>query len=105
MAAKKSFESLDMNISAGSQDVMYRELLQVGTHRLRISIRSDSYRDQCYARVEIWSPAESKWNFVECVHHGSMVTEKGLRYLQRPAIVKDFSADRDELIRLASLVL
>jgi len=100
-------KSLFLDIAAGSQSVNFVELLSGWGQRLRISIKSDSYLVQSYARIEVWSAAELKWNLVAYVQHGSMLTPAGLIYNPNRSgfQASHFQADRTELIRLAGLVL
>jgi len=68
-------------------------------HKLRIKIRSDFYREQCFARVERWSG--SVWSKVHSIL--DMKTKQSLLGLNKGAGA--FKADRDELIRVAERVL
>ena len=106
-SAISSVKSLSLDIAAGSQSVNFVELLSGWGQRLRISIKSDSYAFQSYARIEVWSAAELKWNLVAYVQHGSMRTPAGLIYQPNRSgfQASHFQADRTELIRLAGLVL
>ena len=106
-SAISSVKSLSLDIAAGSQPVNFVELLSGWGQRLRISIKSDSYADQSYARIEVWSAAELKWNLAAYVQHGSMLTPAGLIYQPSRSgfQTSHFQADRTELIRLAGLVL
>lgn len=104
---KSAVKSLSLDIAPGGQSIHFTELLFGWDHRLRISIKSDSYRQQSYARMEVWSSAALTWNGVASIHHGSMRTRIGLSSLPGGSGLKalEFQADRDELIRLAGLVL
>ena len=93
-------------ISEGSQSVEYVEILdlpsvyQDQSAKLRIKIKSDSYKFQSFARVEKWDG--DKWREVHSIHHGSMTTPAGL--ISRLKGHKDethFKADRKELLRVA----
>lgn len=95
------------NISKGQQDVRFTEVLRLGDHTLRIDIRSDSYREQCHARIDRWDG--TRWQRVHDILPGSMQTANGLVYkpLFRDAAVgsltgvESFQADADELLRVA----
>lgn len=95
--------SLLLEISKGSQDVVFQELVQVGADRLRIVIRSDSYRDQCFARVGRWDGA--KWQEVWHLGPSEMNTADGLKYVARGVGLVDFAADRTALLDAAFKVL
>lgn len=97
-------KSLDTSISKNNgQSVDYRELLEHDGAKLRITIRSDSYNAQCYARVHHWT--DNKWTFVESIAASVMVTDTGLAYKPNMPTKAAFMYDRKELIRLAKLVL
>jgi len=105
MAAKKSIKSLDVKIAKGTQSVNFIELLQIGSDKLRLEIKSDSSDFQSYARISAWSPSEKKWNFLESVPFGIMNTPAKLIYKREEATAANFAQDRAELIRLALLVI
>ena len=41
-------------------------------HKLRIRIKRDSYDFQSFARIELWSETEGKWNFVHSIPYVEM---------------------------------
>ena len=94
-------------ISQGSQSVEYVEILdlpsvyQDQSAKLRIKIKSDSYKFQSFARVEKWDG--DKWREVHSIHHGIMLTPTGLSSRPRGEglAFSHFRADRKELLRVA----
>jgi hypothetical protein len=97
-------KTLNKEIGSGGQSVTYKETLEHNGKKLRISIKSDSYRAQCYARVLLFDG--DKWNQIDSIHYSRMVTEAKLIY--RPNVLpndSDFKADRDRLVKLAKDVL
>lgn len=110
-------ELLDSAISQGSQDYTLTQLYaatyertngalkQTLTHKLRVTIKSDSYAAQCYARIAIYSPEENKWNRLASIEHGLMQTVNGLSHCQNVPTEYEFQNDINELLRLAELIL
>lgn len=96
-------KSLDTSISVNGQSVDYRELLDRDGARLRITIRSDSYRNQCFARISRWNGEE--WKMVDTVPPADMKTEDSLAYRSAPPTKFAFSNDRKRLLALAALIL
>lgn len=97
-------KSLNKEIGKGRQSVFYKETLEYKGKKLRIEIKSDSHRFQCYATVSLFG--DSQWNQIDSIHYSRMKTEDSLVY--RPNILpneKDFKADRDRLVELAKDVL
>jgi hypothetical protein len=88
-----------------TQKVRFVETMQITCkwvrHTCRVTIESDSYRDQCSARIERWDGKQ--WRAVDTIAAGSMRTKKGLVYESH--MLTDFKADRDTLVRLAEDVL
>lgn len=79
----------------------YGLALEATTHKLKVAIRSDSYDNQCYARVKRWNGNE--WKLVHAL--GNMKTKKGLAYGSTSATTSAFKDDRNDLIRVALEVL
>lgn len=101
-------KTLDTTISKGTQSVQYNELITVGgsvKHMIMLTIKSDSYRDQCVALAERWDGA--KWQRVIDIPTSAMKTEISLVYLPNSTGMnaQHFTTDRNELLRLVGLVL
>jgi hypothetical protein len=94
-------------ISRGSQDVTYREMLELYDYRCRITIKSDSHQEQCHARLEVWSRASLSWNEVASIPPSSMRTLRTLCYAisSGAAKIEDFLEDRNQLVVRAQAVL
>lgn len=94
------FINTDKSLTFGGQDVKLYELLNYGEHRLRLTIRSDSYQSQCYARLESFNKADMSWSVVVYRPSGDMKTQKGLVYMPpaKKATEASFKADRDWLL-------
>lgn len=107
-----TFKTLDgPRIAKRQQDVTYVELLQFeqahrsAVQKIRIQLRSDSYRDQCHAWLERWDGAQ--WQEVVSLDAYAMETPEGLIYkrLGDSALLASFGADRDTLLAMAREVL
>lgn len=98
---------IEQSISRGGQDLTARRILRVGPHKVRLTVKSDSYKFQCFARAEVWNPADLKWNQVHSIPHGKMETEEGLCYLpgNRGENWSHFQKDLAELMRVVREVL
>lgn len=96
---------LDQKISFGSQSVELVNLLALGDIKLRIKIKSDSYKFQSFARIERWDGTQ--WQEVASLHYGAMKTEAGLCYKpnQSGRDFRNFEADYDELLKQAKAIL
>lgn len=97
--------TISKEVYKGSQSLNLTEVVSVlidgKKHKLRITIKSDSYRQQCFARIKRWTG--STWNEVHRIL--DMNTPEGLAY-RRPTPTADaFKEDRNELLRVAERVL
>lgn len=116
-AAQARMYLMDSKISEGSQDYTVTQLYkavfeytsgaikQTIRQKLRITIKSDAYAAQCFARISVYSSAENKWNPLASIEPGNMVTEHGLSSKPKAPSEYEFQRDIDELQRLANLIL
>lgn len=89
----------------GNQSWHYQSLWKYGSERLRIDIRRNAYDDQSYARVDIWSRTDNRWNEIAS-RPFPMMRCLGLSYAQRtPARAADFDGDRIALLSEARIIL
>lgn len=104
-AKTKEVKALTSSISKGQQSVTLLELLELNTHKLRLSIKSDAYKFQSHAKIERWDGTQ--WQIVWSIPHGAMSTEEGLVYQpsHRPVTRSQFSIDARTLIEQAKLIL
>ena len=107
MKKQASVKRISLQISAGSQSVNYQEVFTLDGHKLKIEVKSDSYRVQCYARIHVWGDVNKGWVPVHSVHHGSMETPEGLHHKPSKQGLEPhhFQADRNELLRVAREVV
>ena len=107
MSTKPNAKTLHKEISKGGQSVKYVETLEFKKNKLRISIYSDAYDFQSYARIEAFSPTELKWNGLAGIHYGVMKTPAKLYYQPNNGGLAEshFMADRDNLLQQAVAIL
>jgi hypothetical protein len=94
------FTSLSTQIDKSDQNVNFVEIgstLGSSALRYRITIRSNAYKFQSYARIEIWSTARLRWNEVAGIGSSNMKTKAGL-YIAREITLREFAEDRAELL-------
>ena len=96
-------ETLEISLGKGYQDMIYKEILRWGEHKLRVRIKSDSYAFQSFARIERWNG--ERWYEVHHIHHSQMTTASGLIHQPKQVTKEDFAADRDLLIKRAGTIL
>jgi hypothetical protein len=72
--------------------------------RYRITIRSNAYKFQSYARIEVWSTERLRWNEVAGIGSSNMKTRAGL-YIAREVTRREFAEDRAELLDRFAQVL
>jgi hypothetical protein len=98
--------TIDRQVTHGSQDLTYVEVLMLRDHRLRVEIRSDAYEDQSYARIKRWDG--NQWQFLHDLGRGVRKTPAKMHY-KDPAIHGSqeavFLKDRDTLVKLAGEIL
>lgn len=83
----------------GTQSRNLTRVVKTGQgHKLRIRIKRDSYDFQSYARIELWSETEGKWNFVNNIPHPEMACVKS-------AFDGKMEEDAVELLRIALLIV
>jgi hypothetical protein len=78
---RTEFIVLSSTQSLGQQSVTLLQLLSFGKHKLRLTIKSDAYKFQSHARVEVMETSPAiKWNVLVYRPHGDMKTPEGLCY-------------------------
>lgn len=93
------------SITKAGQSVDATFYAMVGPHKCRVSIRSDSYAFQSYARLAVWRPASLDWSFVHAIPQPAMRTPTGLAYDQAGTAAHHFRADRDALLSAGAEIL
>jgi hydrogenase maturation factor len=89
-------------ISKGKQDCNYEEILSMNDYKIRVSIKSDAYSFQNYARVFVFK--DLAWSQIDNIHYSQMKTKSELAYVSN-VTENDFKMDRDALIKTAKKVL
>ena len=92
----------------GSQSISFREIYKLDEKRIKLEIKSDSYDQQCYARVYILK--DEKWEPVYSIPYSEMNTPKGLCYhvtyrSNAAAAEKEFKSDIDRLKKYVKEIL
>lgn len=77
----------------------------IGTHKVRLNVRSNSYKFQCNAVAYVWHPTELKWNVVYSIPHPNMATPEGLVYSSMADLTPNFKSDLDALLAGATAIL
>ena len=114
MARKPAFKTLDRKIQAlaSNTDVVLTELAQQGDNKLRIVIRSNSYRQNMYARIERFDG--TKWHTLYSIAGDAMKTRDKLYYQVKqpaqgsdasPVNIGDFAEDYGALRNRAEQIL
>lgn len=105
-AQRASDEILQDTIDKGRQSILATRVLKLASgHKVRITIRSDSYRFQSSARAEVFNPTELKWNGLASIHYAAMQTPPGLVYASAPPAAWCFAADMASLLAQAKAIL
>lgn len=101
---------ISKDVARGDQDVIYTEVAKTKDDlprvpsKLKICIRSDSYRNQCHADIWLWSGFE--WKLIHNIHYSKMQTPDKLYYDRQDGTnERNFRADRDELLKVAEQIL
>lgn len=97
-----------------SQAIIFQEMLTHDRKHLRATIKSDAYRDQCSATVEVLSP-DNTWHVLTYMHPQLMQTKEKLIYrpefhssppvMDKVKFYHYFEDDREELIAEAMRLL
>lgn len=98
---------LEETINQGRQDVTARRLLTLGDFKVRLTIKSDSYKFQSFARAEVWNPATLSWNQVHSIHYAEMATPEGLCYYPNKQGLKinNFTLDFNRLLTMVKQII
>jgi hypothetical protein len=106
---------LSKSICKTGQSIDYKEILKLDDKKIKITIKSDSYSFQSYARIELWNG--EKWNMIDSIPHGNMNTPIELVYQPKnqpgnltPSILLKnnfchFEKDRDYLFGMAQEIV
>ncbi|MGE8063752.1 hypothetical protein [Pseudomonas sp. NPDC089569] len=96
---------LQSDIARGRQSVNAIFIFDRGTAKVRIKICSDSYDFQSFARVELFSATDHKWNVVGHIPYPEMKTPHSLAYTQTGTDKNNFMADFDRLLGIVDGLL
>ncbi len=97
--------TISEEVHKGNQSLNLTEVISVvidsEKHKLRVEIKSDSYKEQCFALIKRWTG--STWNEVHKIL--TMRTKVSLAYKRPTPGPEAFKDDRAELLRVAERVL
>jgi hypothetical protein len=82
---------------------MYKHVA-TGT-KVRITIRSNSYASQHYARAEVLDGKEMCWNCIADIPHHMMKTSDSLEFKKDNKDEKHFVDDLSEMLRQVEMLL
>lgn len=91
------------NTYSGDQSWYFREIFTQNEHKVRVSIRVNSYDFQSHARVEVWHGMA--WSVIHSIPHANMVSNKKVSYVQKNVGVTPFMDDRNVLVDMAEKIL
>lgn len=85
---------------SSNQSISYREIYQLNDKKIKLEIKSDSYRNQCYARASVLK--DDDWNIIYSIPYSIMQTPEGLAYKSdyknKPAVAEgNFREDIQKL--------
>lgn len=95
-------------IARGSQDLTYSRTVMINKKfKVRITIKSDSYKAQCFAKADVWSADKLSWNNVTYIAPSLMKTEDKLYYwpASRQVTIAQFLDDESKLLADALAIL
>ena len=117
--SKITSKLIDLEIGKGKQSVIYQEVLELKKEeelrRIRVSIQSDTYNFQSYARVEMFK--DTKWEIIHNIHYSNMKTKsKMIHDIENQGQVYNkvlfeknnkmkFKEDRDKLIKVIKEII
>ena len=87
-----------------SQSIGYREIYKFKGYRLKIEICSDSFREQCYARISVLKDLE--WSTLYTIPYEEMKTPNeliyGVKYRNNASLAE--SEFKQDILRLKDIV-
>ena len=94
---------IDRQVNKGRQDVTCVSYEEINGSSVKLSIKSDSYENQSYARASIFDGA--KWNVVYHIHYNEMKTPHKLAYTETNDMEMKFLADLRRLREKTHIIL
>ena len=90
---------------SSNQSISYREIYKYKEYCIKLEIKSDSYKVQCYAKASVL--ANSNWNVIYTIPYSEMKTRSELSYYpdyrnNASAAEKEFSQDINKLKQMMS---
>lgn len=105
---KASFKLIEQQLGDTNQSISLVRFGKIGEHSVRISVKSDSYRQQCYAHLDVLDKQKMEWNTISSIKPTEMSTPEGLKSYpgaygvnrDLTKFVRYFEADVKRLINL-----
>ena len=94
-------KSIDVQVAKGGQTVRWLEYLDIDGRKVRIDIKTDSYKFQGHCYIEVLDKETLKWNSVVFRPPLTMVVDPNLGYgpdIKIRDVTKDFASDRKWLL-------
>ena len=94
---------IDETCINGRQSIDFNGIYEVAKHKLKISIKRDSYDFQSKGHISIWNPTELKWNNVYSIPYQKLGCLASNAY--GAARKEMFKEDIDKLIDKAKQII
>lgn len=99
-----SMAVLDEGVAQGTQDVVAFRIVSAAGQVFRFTARSDTYDEQCYAKIEHWNPVQGGWSLLHALPPGLMKTPAKLKYNHQGLRWAYFEDDFARLFKTAQAV-
>jgi hypothetical protein len=103
--ANPKITTLDQTISNGRQATTAVSILTIGTFKVRLTVKSDSYDFQCHAKAEVFNFDTLSWNHLYSIPFAQMKTPVGLVYRPNGVNKGFYSSDLGTLTDMAIKIL
>ena len=97
--------NIEETINKNGQSLIAQQIFKLNDFKVRLTVKSDSYNFQSYARASVWNPSEMQWNHVHSINYDQMSTEPALAYAAFPVKMLAFNYDMKELLKMTKTIL
>lgn len=95
--------TITASIAVSGQSATAQKILNFVGRKIRLTVKSDSYRDQCYAEAALWDG--NRWNEVYRIHPANMITKSSLAYGRQPPGWDAFNEDLTDLFAVTAAII
>lgn len=88
-----------------SQSVHFRKIMELGSLKVKIAIKRDSFAQQSYAVGYVFSMEKLEWNTVYSIPYPEMKTSEGLMYGNQPITSNLFTDDSTAVLEGLKAIL